>query len=93
MGIVPFGLDVPKKPVFMRVSGLGTFRVTVFATDEIVTLGLQLSLKNRIIFKASALLGAEAFYIFDKNSVLTYRQGGKNILNERNSLSISMKKS
>ena len=33
--------------------------------------------KNRIIFKASALLGAEAFYIFDKNSVLTYRQGGE----------------
>lgn len=45
VGIVPFGLDVPKKPVFMRVSGLGTFRVTVFATDEIVTLGLQLNLK------------------------------------------------
>lgn len=45
MGIVPLGLDVPKKPVFMRVSGLGTFRVTVFATDEIVTLGLQLNLK------------------------------------------------
>ena len=45
MGIVPFGLDVPKKPVFMRVSGLGTFRVTVFATDEIVTLGLQPNLK------------------------------------------------
>ena len=33
--------------------------------------------KNRIIFKASALLGAEAFYIFDKNSVLTYRQDGE----------------
>ena len=45
VGIVPFGLDVPKKPVFMRVSGLGTFRVTVFATDEIVTLDLQLNLK------------------------------------------------
>lgn len=45
VGIIPFGLDVPKKPVFMRVSGLGTFRVTVFATDEIVTLGLQLNLK------------------------------------------------
>ena len=45
MGIVPLGLDVPKKPVFMRVSGLGTFRVTVFATYEIVTLGLQLNLK------------------------------------------------
>lgn len=45
VGIVPLGLDVPKKPVFMRVSGLGTFRVTVFATDEIVTLGLQLNLK------------------------------------------------
>lgn len=28
----------------MRVSGLDTFRVTVFATDEIVTLGLQLNL-------------------------------------------------
>ena len=25
VGIVPFGLDVPKSPVFMRVSGLGTF--------------------------------------------------------------------
>lgn len=45
MGIVPLGLDVPKSPVFMRVSGLDTFRVTVFATDEIVTLGLQLNLK------------------------------------------------
>ena len=45
VGVIPFGLDVPKKPVFMRVSGLGTFRVTVFATDEIVTLGLQLNLK------------------------------------------------
>lgn len=45
VGIVPLGLDVPKKPVFMRVSGLGTFRVTVFATDEIVTFGLQLNLK------------------------------------------------
>ena len=54
MRIVSFGLDVPKKPVFMRFSGLGTFRVTVFATlfsktcfraDEIVTLGLQLNLK------------------------------------------------
>ena len=45
VGIVPFGLDVPKSPVFMRLSGLGTFRVTVFATDEIVTLGLQLNLK------------------------------------------------
>lgn len=45
VGVVPFGLDVPKKPVFMRVSGLSTFRVTVFATDEIVTLGLQLNLE------------------------------------------------
>ena len=45
VGIIPFGLDVPKSPVFMRVSGLGTFRVTVFATDEIIILGLQLNLK------------------------------------------------
>mgnify|MGYP006890060598 CR=1 FL=1 len=58
MGIIPFGLGVPKKSVFMRVSGLGTFRVIVFATllqhffsktcfraDEIVMLGLQLNLK------------------------------------------------
>ena len=45
VGIIPFGLDVPKSPVFMQVSGLGTFRVTVFATDEIVTLGLQPNLK------------------------------------------------
>ena len=45
MGMIPFGSGVPKKSVFMRVSGLGTFRVTVFATDEIVTLGLQLNLK------------------------------------------------
>ena len=58
VGVVPLGLDVPKSPVFMRVSGLGTFRVTVFATllqhffsktcfraDEIVPLGLQLNLK------------------------------------------------
>ena len=29
VGIIPFGLGVPKKSVFMRVSGLGTFRVTV----------------------------------------------------------------
>lgn len=45
VGIIPLGLDVPKKPVFMRASGLGTFRVTVFATDEIIILGLQLNLK------------------------------------------------
>ena len=45
VGMIPFGLGVPKKSVFMRVSGLGTFRVLVFATDEIVTLGLQLNLK------------------------------------------------
>lgn len=45
VGIIPLGLDVPKKPVFIRVSGLGTFRVTVFATDEIIILGLQLNLK------------------------------------------------
>ena len=45
VGIIPFGLGVPKKSVFMRVSGLGTFRVTVFATDEIVIFGLQLNLK------------------------------------------------
>ena len=54
VGVVPLGLDVPKNPVFMRVSGLGTFRVTVFATlfsktcflaDEIVPPGLQLNLK------------------------------------------------
>ena len=45
VGVVPIGLDVPKNPVFMRVSGLGTFRVTVFATDEIVPLGLQPNLK------------------------------------------------
>ena len=25
VGIVPFGLDVPKSPVFMHLSGLGTF--------------------------------------------------------------------
>ena len=47
MGVVPLGLDVPKNPVFMRVSGLGTFRATDFATDEIVPpLGLQLNLKS-----------------------------------------------
>lgn len=45
VGIISLGLDVSKSPVFMRVSGLGTFRVTVFATDEIVTLGLQPNLK------------------------------------------------
>ena len=54
VGVVPFGLDVPKSPVFMRLSGLGTFRATAFATlfsktcfraDEIVPLGLQLNLK------------------------------------------------
>ena len=58
VGIVPLGLDVPKNPVFMRVSGLATFRVTAFATllqhffsktcfraDEIVPLGLQLTSK------------------------------------------------
>ena len=45
VGVVPLGLNVPKNPVFMRVSGLGTFRATDFATDEIVPLGLQLNLK------------------------------------------------
>lgn len=25
VGIVPFGLQQPKNPVFMRISGLGTF--------------------------------------------------------------------
>lgn len=45
VGVVPLGLDVPKNPVFMRVSGLGTFRATDFATDGIVPLGLQLNLK------------------------------------------------
>lgn len=25
VGIIPFGLDVPKSPVFMRLSGIGTF--------------------------------------------------------------------
>lgn len=45
VGIIPLGLDVPKNPVFMWASGLGTFRVTVFATDEIVPLGLQPNLK------------------------------------------------
>ena len=58
MGIVPLGLDMPKSPVFMRFSGLGAFRATVFATflqhffqkrvfraDEIVPLGLQLTSK------------------------------------------------
>ena len=79
VGIVPIGLYVPKNPVFMRVSGLGTFQVTVFATllqhffsktcfraDEIVPLGLQLNLQNRIIFKAFALLWAEAFFVFNR---------------------------
>ena len=32
VGVVPLGLDVPKNPVISRVSGLGTFRVIVFAT-------------------------------------------------------------
>lgn len=32
VGVVLLGLDVPKSPVFMRVYGLGTFLVTVFAT-------------------------------------------------------------
>ena len=45
VGIIPLGLDVPKNPVCMWASGLGTFRVTVFATDEIVPLGLQPNLK------------------------------------------------
>lgn len=45
VGMIPLGLDVPKNPVFMWASGLGTFRVTVFATDEIVPLGLQPNLK------------------------------------------------
>lgn len=49
VGVVPIGLDVPKNPVISKVSGLGTFRATVFATlfsktcfraDEIVPLGL-----------------------------------------------------
>ena len=45
VGVVPFSLDVAESPVISRVCGLGTFLVTVFATDEIVTLGLQLNLK------------------------------------------------
>ena len=45
VGVVPLGLDVPKGPVVMLVSGLGTFRATDLATDEIVPLGLQLNLK------------------------------------------------
>ena len=64
VGVVPLGLDVPKNPVFMRVSGLGTFRATVFATDKIVPLGLQLNLKKRIFFKAFALFWAEAFFAY-----------------------------
>ena len=40
VGVVSLGLDVPKSPVFMRISGLGTFRA-----EEIVPLGLQLNLK------------------------------------------------
>ena len=45
VGIMTFGLDVTESPVISRVCGLGTFLVTVFATDETVTLGLQLNLK------------------------------------------------
>ena len=30
VGVVSLGLDVPKNPVFMRLSGLGTFRATAF---------------------------------------------------------------
>ena len=61
VGVVPLGLDVPKNPVFMRVSGLGTFRVTVFATDKIVPPWLAIKPKNRIFFKAFALFWADAF--------------------------------
>ena len=32
VGVVSFGLDVAENPVISRISGLGTFRVTVFAT-------------------------------------------------------------
>ena len=77
MGVVPLGLDVPKNPVFMRLSGLGTFRATVFATllqhffskmcfraDEIAPPWLATKPKNRIIFKAFALFWAEAFFAY-----------------------------
>ena len=76
VGVVPFGLDVPKNPVFMRLSGFGTFRATVFATllqhsfsktcfraDEIVPPWLATKPKNRIIFKAFAPFWAEAFFM------------------------------
>ena len=32
VGIISLGLDVPKNPVFMRLSGLGAFLVIDFAT-------------------------------------------------------------
>jgi len=32
VGTVTFGLDVAENPVISRVSGLGSFRATVFAT-------------------------------------------------------------
>ena len=72
VGVVLFGLDVPKNPVFMRVSGLGTFWTTVFATlfFKNVFSGrwnsppwFATKPKNRINFKAFALLWAEAFFM------------------------------
>lgn len=67
VGVVPLGLDVPKNPVFMWVSGLGTFRATVFATDKIVPLGLQLNLKIAYFLRLLPRFGQKPFCIFDKN--------------------------
>ena len=73
VGVVPLGLDVPKNLVFMRLSGFGTFRVTVFATlffkNEFSGRWnsphwLATKPKNRIIFKAFALFWAGAFFAY-----------------------------
>ena len=54
VGVIPLGLDVSKKPMFMHLCGLGAFPVTVFATlfsktcfraDETVPRGFGLNLK------------------------------------------------
>ena len=77
MGVVPFGLDVLKKPSIYAGFGTRHFSSNRFRNIWNSNTWLTTKPKNRIIFKATALLGAEAFYIFDKNSVLTYRQGGE----------------
>lgn len=75
VGVVPLGLNVPKNPVFIQVSGLGTFRATVFATllqhvarkkcfatDEIVPGGLQVKQNFAHFLRLLPRIEAVAFF-------------------------------